>query len=139
MRNLIINISKLLPLLFCVYLNFSSWKELRSMGPEYSLARIHYISIVCLYVSIALFFIKQNIFLIISIITILLLLFDVLSIMPIQYAVRAGFTLNSWSIEIRYVQPYFWILVFHVGLNFKNYKSLFVAFKKNNKFKSNPS
>ena len=138
MRNKIVDTTKVLPLLFCVYLNVSSWLQLRNMGSEYSLANIHYISLVFLYVSIGLFFIKRKIFLVASIITIGLLLFDVLSIMPIQYATRAGFTLNSWSVEIRYVQPYFWILAFHVGLNFKAYRSMFVDLKRINKSESTP-
>ena len=133
MRNQILDTAKVLPLLFCVYLNVSSWIQLRSMGPEYSLANIHYVSLIFLYVSIVLYFIKRRIFLVVSIITIVLLLFDVLSIMPIQYATRTEFTLNSWSIEIRYVQPYFWVLAFHVGLNFKDYRSMFVDLKRINK------
>lgn len=133
MRNQILDTAKVLSLLFCVYLNVSSWIQLRSMGPEYSLANIHYVSLIFLYVSIVLYFIKRRIFLVVSIITIVLLLFDVLSIMPIQYATRTEFTLNSWSIEIRYVQPYFWVLAFHVGLNFKDYRSMFVDLKRINK------
>jgi len=133
MRNKIINAAKILPLLFCVYLNLNSWFQLRSMGTEYSLANIHYMSLAFLYISIVLFFIQRKIFLIVSIIIIILLLFDVLSVMPIQYAYRTGFTLNSWSMEIRYVQPYFLVLVFHIGLNFKIYRSLFVDLIRLNK------
>ncbi len=133
MRSKIINAVKISPLLFCIYLNINSWVQLRSMGPEYGLANIHYISLVFLYLSIVLFFIRRKIFLVVSVVTIALLLFDVLSIMPIQFATRTEFTLNSWSIEVRYLQPYFWVLLFHLGVNFKDYISVFSDLKRINK------
>ncbi len=75
------------------------------MGFDMGLLEIHYLGMFFLYLSIGLFFIKRNVFLILSFITIILLLFDFVSVTPIQNVIRAGFTLNKWAVEIKYVQP----------------------------------
>lgn len=126
MRQKLTNISKLLGLLFCFYLSVFSYLQMKEMNEEYGLLNLHYVSFSILCISTVLFFINRNFFLAASIITILLLLFDVLSISPIKNVVTEEYSINSFSLKIHYVRPYFWILFFHVLFNFKDYRSLFL-------------
>lgn len=127
--NRVKNILKIVPIVILIFINLKSWIELS--GSNLSFVWHQYIGVILLYISIFLFFLNKNLFLVVSFFLFMLLLFGAVSLSVFQYYNRYSFQINGNEIEIIIRETYLYIFLFHFVVNFKGYKDLLL-----NKMKS---